>query len=201
MAEIAPGHETQEDVGGRLKRLRKSRGLTLVQLSGLSGVSRAALSKIERTEISPTYATLRKIAMGLDLTIAALLAEQSPMPKIDIEIVRADENNLFEAHDTKYQLLAGATASRGVRCFVTEITSCDPPSVTDFHIHDTQDVVFILSGSVICHFEGRDPIQLNKGDSLYYSGLTPHAFTRLSDDSCKISTKALWVSMRGEAIV
>ncbi|MEP1143228.1 MAG: XRE family transcriptional regulator [Henriciella sp.] len=201
MEEISPDHKSQDDVGGRLKHLRKSRGLTLVQLSKVSGVSRSALSKIERSEISPTYSTIRKIALGLDLTIAALLAEQPSVPKIDIEIVRADENDLFRADDTKYQLLAGASPSRAVRCFVAEVTSCDTPTTKGLHTHNTQDIVFILSGSMICHFEDHPPMQLNKGDSLYYGGHIPHAFTRLSDDACHVSTKALWVSMPSEAIV
>src|SRR5215207_5094983 len=37
-------------LGGRVRRLRRTRGLTLEELAGLSGVSRAMISKLERGE-------------------------------------------------------------------------------------------------------------------------------------------------------
>lgn len=59
----------------RLKSLRRARGLTLDQLAEASGVSRAALSKIERGDASPTAAILARIAAGLETSVAALFAD------------------------------------------------------------------------------------------------------------------------------
>lgn len=46
----------------RLKELRKSRGLTIRQLAELSGVSRSAISGIERNEIDLKVSTLANLA-------------------------------------------------------------------------------------------------------------------------------------------
>ncbi|MBO5449764.1 MAG: helix-turn-helix transcriptional regulator [Ruminococcus sp.] len=46
----------------RLKELRKSRGLTIRQLAELSGVSRSAISEIERNEIDLKVSTLVNLA-------------------------------------------------------------------------------------------------------------------------------------------
>ncbi|WP_349357503.1 XRE family transcriptional regulator [Stappia sp.] len=63
-----------EDLADRLTRLRKARGLTLEDLAASSGVSRASLSRIERAQISPTAATLGRLAAAFGLSVAELFA-------------------------------------------------------------------------------------------------------------------------------
>ena len=55
----------EKHVAERLKRLRLERGLTLDQLADLSGVSRAMISRIERSEASPTAALLARLCSAL----------------------------------------------------------------------------------------------------------------------------------------
>ena len=50
-----------------LKEIRKSKGLTLVQLSRISGVSTATLCNIENGYKTPRVDTLYEIATALDI--------------------------------------------------------------------------------------------------------------------------------------
>jgi ribosome-binding protein aMBF1 (putative translation factor) len=50
----------------QIVELREKHGLTQVQLSEATGIPQAQISKIERGVISPTSATLAKIAEALD---------------------------------------------------------------------------------------------------------------------------------------
>jgi len=58
----------------RLKLERDARGWSLADLAERSGVSRGAISKIERGESSPTAGLLVRLADAFDLTLAGLLA-------------------------------------------------------------------------------------------------------------------------------
>jgi transcriptional regulator with XRE-family HTH domain len=58
----------------RLKLEREARGWSLADLAARSGVSRGAISKIERAESSPTAGLLVRLADAFDLTLAGLLA-------------------------------------------------------------------------------------------------------------------------------
>lgn len=66
-----------DDAGARLAhriRLeRDARNWSLAELAGRSGVSKAAISKIEREEMSPTAVVLVRLASAFDLTLAGLL--------------------------------------------------------------------------------------------------------------------------------
>lgn len=58
-----------------LKAIRDKRGLNLNDVSELTGISKAMLSKIERGESVPTITTVWKIANGLKITLNALAGE------------------------------------------------------------------------------------------------------------------------------
>jgi len=57
----------------RIQLERDARGWSLAELAERSGVSKAAISKIERSEVSPTAVILVRLATAFDLTLAGLL--------------------------------------------------------------------------------------------------------------------------------
>ena len=59
----------------RLRELRRARRWSLDELSALSGVSRASLSRIENGEVSPTASVLGRLAGVHRTTISRLLAD------------------------------------------------------------------------------------------------------------------------------
>src|ERR671913_744786 len=60
-------------LGGRVRELRRRRGLTLEELAERSGVSRAMISKLERGEKNPTLVVAAKLADGLGVTLSQLV--------------------------------------------------------------------------------------------------------------------------------
>jgi transcriptional regulator with XRE-family HTH domain len=67
---------TDDDVNARIAarvgRLRAERGHTLDALAERSGVSRSAISAIERGAANPTAVVLERLATGLDVPLASL---------------------------------------------------------------------------------------------------------------------------------
>lgn len=63
-----------EDIGSRLRGVRKSAGLTQEQLASSSGVPQETLSRIETGRRHPRIETLRKLASGLGWGTSELLA-------------------------------------------------------------------------------------------------------------------------------
>ena len=69
-----------ERIAGSVRALRSDRGLSLDSLSAMCGVSRSALSLIERAESSPTAAVLDRIAAGLGVPLASLFGDVAEEP-------------------------------------------------------------------------------------------------------------------------
>lgn len=55
---------------------RVEKGLTTRELSERSGISRAAINKIENEKVSPTIVTLEALATALDCSVFDLLKEE-----------------------------------------------------------------------------------------------------------------------------
>lgn len=62
-----------KDFGTHLKRLRESKGLTLVDLEVKSGINNGDISKIEGGKINLAFTTLAKLAAGLNLPMSDLV--------------------------------------------------------------------------------------------------------------------------------
>lgn len=61
-------------LAARLHDMRKARGMTLDQLAEVSGVSRAALSRLENAEISPSLDVLAALAQAYGMSLSRLAA-------------------------------------------------------------------------------------------------------------------------------
>lgn len=63
---------TPLDLGVRVRELRKARDWTLEQAASQAGLARSTLSKIENGQMSPTYDALKKLAVGLEISVPQL---------------------------------------------------------------------------------------------------------------------------------
>lgn len=61
------------NIGAQLRQVREKKGLTLVELGKLSGVSYTHISEIERGKTSPSLKTLEKLARVLDISTSYFL--------------------------------------------------------------------------------------------------------------------------------
>ena len=65
------------DLGARVRDLRKARNWTLEQAATQAGLARSTLSKIENGQMSPTYEALKKLAVGLEISVPQLFTPPS----------------------------------------------------------------------------------------------------------------------------
>jgi transcriptional regulator with XRE-family HTH domain len=67
----APGHPDPA-LAATLRSLRSARGDTQEDLAHRAGLTVAALARIERGHANPTWTSVRRIALALDINLAAL---------------------------------------------------------------------------------------------------------------------------------
>lgn len=92
--------ESSRQLARRIRLERETRGWSLSELAARSEVSKAAISKIERGETSPTAALLVRLAGAFDLTLAGLLLRaESDAGRLS----RADTQPVWRDPDTGYR--------------------------------------------------------------------------------------------------
>jgi transcriptional regulator with XRE-family HTH domain len=186
------------DFGQRLRALRKSRVLTLDDVSAASGLSRAAVSKIERGEMSPTYESLLKLARGLGTDVSLLISGRQPAGG-GFDVTRAGEGAAHRA-DKRFpsRLLAPALPHRTLHAFVTEVRWVPIEQYGPWDSHHSEDLLFVLEGTIAVHLADRPVVQLSAGDSMQMDGRIPHALVAVPPAGTKRTkhmAQLLWVSV------
>ncbi len=66
-------------IGERIKSFRKNKGLNLVQLADLIGISHGSLSGLENNKSKPSAETLSNFCLNTEINIKWLLTGEGPM--------------------------------------------------------------------------------------------------------------------------
>lgn len=176
----------------KLKQIRKSKGYTLSDLSGIIGCTSSYLSQLERGLKQPSLDMLRRISNCLNVTVFDLLSENESH-NICVEntadkkcdIIRHNNRKKFIMPEilTEYEFITPYSAdendnSRIVGMYITLMPgkwSCEKLISLDFDFS-----IFIIQGTVTT-FIREDAFTLDKWDSIYiYSG-TQHNFYNAGD--------------------
>lgn len=150
----------------RLKTLRAERGWSLDQLAGLSGISRATLSRLENAEVSPTASVLGKLcaAHGMPMSRLMRMVEDEFLPLLR----RADQATW---HDPALGFRR-RSVSPPARTLAGEVLECelDPHTLIRYDASPRPGLehhLVMLDGELALTVDGRRNL-LQAGDCLRY---------------------------------
>ncbi len=92
------------EIGHTVHKLRKNEGLSLEQLSLLSGATIPNLSKIERGKANITLSTMVSICNALGITLPELFTGGNGLPKYTIQKAAPWSEAKIETHQKGYNL-------------------------------------------------------------------------------------------------
>lgn len=168
------------DIGSRLHKIRKARRLTLQDASTLTGVSASAFSKIERNELSPTISTMQRIAEGLGVELVTLVDGQTDEPAGfggRRSITRAGAGSPHATATCNNVLLCADLKNKRATPILTTVTARSTDEYAAWARSDAEIFVTVLEGTLVVHSRLYEPLELNKGDSVYYDATTEHTWT------------------------
>ena len=164
-------------VGEKIKELREKKGLSLKDLSDLTGFSTALLSQMENHLVSPSLGTIIKLARALGVRVSDFLGESEGEP---FSIVRKDERKKVSRFASKdgvkygysYESLGYDKKDRHMEPFIVTLEPATvKPSKTS--VHEGEEFIFVLEGEMEVVF-GKHTDVLYPGDSIYYDSTIPH---------------------------
>ena len=170
----AQPREVEKYIGAEIRKRRRQRDMTVLELAQRAGLSQGMLSKIENGQTSPSLSTLAALADALGLPISTLF---SPLDQSrDVSFVPEGQGLAIDRRGTRaghlYSLLGhGIGGPIGVEPYmITLDTGSD--AFAEFQ-HEGVEFIYMLEGEVIYrHGEGR--YRLTPGDSLFFDAVAPH---------------------------
>jgi transcriptional regulator with XRE-family HTH domain len=168
-------------IARRIQWERKARKWSMADLAVRSDVSKAAISKIERGEMSPTASVLVRLAHAFDLTLAGLLvrAEQP-----DHAVQRAADQPMWQDPETNYirrQIFRAADVPVEMAKIYLPVGASVTLPATDFEIK--REVIYVLDGSLSITDAGIVHT-LDAGDSYGLSKTADVTFSNPTTEPC-----------------
>ncbi len=174
-------------LGEKIRNMRLEKHMTLRDLSKRSGCSLGFLSQVERDKVSPTIASLRKIAEALNMNIISLFEEERT---IDSIVVKKDNRGKFEnkRSKVKYELLRPQFSDTTIEALYMYL---DPgaSSGASPHSHDGEELAIVVKGRLKIEIGGKIYL-LEEGDSAVYKSNTPHKWSNPSNET----TEVIWIN-------
>ncbi len=94
--------QLDKNIAENLKRIRKSRNMSLDMLAEKTGVSKSMLGQIERGESNPTVTTIGKIVDGIKIPFEDLIYQKTE----PIEIIDNERLPMYRVQEGAYQVRA-----------------------------------------------------------------------------------------------
>ncbi len=159
-----------EQLGRAIRSRRRAKGLTLVQLAELCGLSNPFLSQLERGLARPSMESLHRIARALGTTTPGLLAGAPADDGSDGVLLTRNGEAGAISHDLGWTrpLVAGSRAMYPVEFMVTSHL------FESYFQHEAAEFIYLLSGELEVDIGGTDRHDLTPGDLLYFPGGVLH---------------------------
>ncbi len=167
--------EPHQELASRIRRWREARGWNQQALADRAGFARSTLSKIENGLLSPTFEILLKLAQGFGCDLADLVRAETPSLAGRMVIDRGAPGEAIENANTLLWPLGATLKGRPFQSMLVDFIQTDLAAFGDWNRHDTDDMLHVLSGTLVLHTEGYAPATLHPGDTVHFDGAMPHA--------------------------
>jgi DNA-binding transcriptional MerR regulator/mannose-6-phosphate isomerase-like protein (cupin superfamily) len=169
-------------IGVRLRQLRIRRGLSLAQVTKAVGISVGFLSALERSHMSASVSTLRKLARFYKTNILDFFDPAES----NIRLVTPGKRKVLEAGPgVRMELLAWGNTVMEPHLFRIAPQSGSGESYT----HEGEEFLYILQGELQISLEAEE-FRLQPGDGFYFESATPHRW----NNPGRSETWVLWIN-------
>lgn len=191
---INHGPDSEGNLGESLRRIRKERGMTLIEAGEKSGMPMSTISKIENNKMSLSYDKLLRICNALEIDISQLFsgtpaAVTKPAPPAASGRRSINRRGTGYAIDTPhYRHLypaADLLNKRAVPIFA-EVRVRSLEEFGDLIRHPGEEFALVLEGTIDLYTELYAPVRLETGDSIYFDSGMAHAYIAAAQGTCRL---------------
>lgn len=169
-------------IGAHLRQLRIRQKLSLAQVSSAAGISVGFLSALERSQMSASVGTLRKLARFYKTNILDFFEANGTSSR---QVRPAQRKVLQAGQGVQMELLAWGNTVMEPHLF--RITP--EAGSGESYAHEGEEFIYVLRGELEIALDG-EQYRLKPGDSFYFESSTPHRWKNPG----RKETFVLWVN-------
>jgi transcriptional regulator with XRE-family HTH domain len=181
-------------LGKHVQDLRTQRGLTLQDLAAASSVSVSMLSAVERGQKAATVTVLDRVAAGLGISLAALVALAADSRVI---VRRAAEQDVIdEPGGWRRTILTPVIAGVNFEWIRTTLPAGCDAGLFPAYAPGSHEFVAVDGGTLRLRLDDR-ALDLSAGDSAYFAADVRHGYANPGTKPCTYYVAAIIMRPRG----
>ena len=170
------------DVGGRLRNVRITFGLSQRALARRAGVTNGLISLIEQNRVSPSVSSLKKVLDGVPMTLAEFFTlDMAAAPKA---FFGAEELTELGNEQVSLRLVAAQRAGRQLT-LLHERYAPGAETGDEMLSHRGEEGGVVVKGRIELTLAGVTRV-LSAGEAYYFSSHLPHRFKNVGREPCEI---------------
>lgn len=176
-----------QNLGAHIKQIRIIKGLKVIDVARRTGLTSSTISQVERSKISPTIVTLKKIAAALDHPLGDFFdappEDKKPgaFPKQSPVVHRHQRKLLSPGKGITFQLLNPDMS--GPIEFIYNIYEPGAGTGSGQYSHPGTECGLILEGQLLITIREQEYL-LQEGDSITFDSSEPHSKQNTGEGRC-----------------
>lgn len=172
------------DLSARVREICRTRELSLRQLSAMTGIPIATLSKVQNNLATLSYVQLTKLAGGLGLELNELFTATA----VDVRtgrraVTRKNEGPKEATERYDFEMLCGDLANKKMNIGIMEVSARSVEEAGGLIAHEGEEFAYVLSGVIEVHTEDYRPTRLGAGDCIYMDSTSGHVYVNVGEES------------------
>jgi len=168
-----------DNVGARLRAVRKARGFSQRELAKRAGVTNSTISLIEQERVSPSISSLKKVLDGLPMTMAEFFTRGVDENRSKIFFPKQNQPNMGQGN-IEYYLIGAGRPNRQIE-IMREIYGSGSDTGREMIRHEGEEGGVVISGELELTVD--DAVHLlHAGDGYYFDCRLPHRFRNIGTE-------------------
>lgn len=164
-----------KNLGQRIRKLRKEKGLTLVEIAKKTGVAQATLSRIETGTMMGTIESHEKVAEALGIGLAELYTGvDSRYEQISHLTKQAERKITHHGKNVQVELLTQETFKKKITPILTTLQGNSETAI-EHSERGVEKFIFVLDGEITAKVD-QEAFLLKTEETLYFDASLAHQF-------------------------
>ena len=173
-----------KNLGQRIRKLRKEKGITLVEIAKKTGVAQATLSRIETGSMSGTVESHERIAEALGVGLAELYSGVDRRYDQIAHTKEQDRKVTHHGRSVQVELLTSESSKKKITPLLITLQG-GSQTTREHNERGVEKFLYLLDGEVKVRVD-KDEHVLKTGETLYFDASLPHQIANEKQKTARV---------------
>lgn len=174
------GKKKEKSLGKKIARLRKEKGLSILNLASETGLTPEFIGNVETGKVLPPVAFLIRMSKALSVDAGSLLSEEEER----VASEKRRRSFVKRTQEYSYQVLTPGAETKHLKAFLVTIDPMKEHRMVEYS-HEGEEFVYVLNGKIEVQV-GENANILREEQTIHFNSEIVHRLRNLGKEPAKL---------------